>query len=81
MTITTGSVVKAKAGRDKDKFFIVLRVDGNFAFIADGRRRKVENPKKKKLIHLALTNTALCDTMDTNRKIRKALSDFTGSTL
>ena len=37
--------------------------------------------KKKKLMHLSPTNTALCETMDTNRKIRKALSDFREGTL
>lgn len=81
MNITIGSVVKAKAGRDKDNFFIVLKVEDNFAFIADGKRRKVQNPKKKKLIHLAPTNTCLCDTMDTNRKIRTALRTFSEGTL
>ena len=81
MTITIGSVVRAKAGRDKDKLFVVLRVEDGFAFIADGRRRKAEAPKKKKLIHLAATHTTLADTMDTNRKIRKALRDFSEGTL
>ncbi len=81
MTITIGSVVRAKAGRDKDSFFVVLRVEDGFAFIADGRRRKAEAPKKKKFIHLAPTNTTLADTMDTNRKIRKALRDFSEGTL
>ncbi len=81
MNITIGSVVRAKAGRDKDKFFVVLRVEDGFGFIADGRRRKAETPKKKNLIHLAATNTTLAETMDTNRKIRKALRDFSEVTL
>ncbi len=81
MTITIGSVVRAKAGREKDKFFVVLNVADGYCFIADGRRRKVESPKKKKLIHLQATNTTLNDTMDTNRKIRNALRDFSQSTL
>ena len=81
MTITTGCVVKAKAGRDKDSFFVVLCTEDGYAFIADGRRRKVESPKKKKLIHLQATNTILNETMDTNRKIRNALRDFSESTL
>lgn len=79
--ITIGSVVRAKAGRDKDSYFVVVRMEDGYCFIADGRRRKVESPKKKKLIHLAPTNTTLTDTMDTNRKIRKALSDFSEGTL
>ena len=78
MTITQGSVVRAKAGRDKDNFFIVVKTEKDMAYIADGRRRKVEKPKLKKLIHLQATNTILNETMDTNRKIRKALNDFQG---
>ena len=76
MIITQGSVVRAKAGRDKDNFFIVVKTEKDMAYIADGRRRKVEKPKLKKLIHLQATNTILNETMDTNRKIRKALNDF-----
>ena len=81
MTITKGSVVRAKAGRDKDKFFVVLRIENGFAFIADGRRRKCEAPKRKNLIHLERTNTVLSETMDTNRKLRNALKSFSEGTL
>lgn len=81
MTIAPGSVVKAKAGRDKDSFFIVVKTEDGFAYISDGRRRKVEKPKKKKIIHLQATNTIAEDSMDTNRKIRNALRSFCESTL
>ena len=81
MSVNRGSVVRARAGRDKDSFFVVLAVEDGYALIADGKRRKVEKPKRKKLIHLAITNTTLTETMDTNRKIRKALCDFGEGTL
>ena len=74
--ISVGAVVKAKAGRDKEGFFVVVKSDEGFVFIADGKRRKVENPKKKNPIHLTVTNTVLSDSMDTNRKIRTALRAF-----
>ena len=54
MNIQKGSIVRAKSGRDKGKFFLVLSVEGHFAFIADGKTRKLEKPKKKNLLHLAL---------------------------
>ncbi len=76
MTITEGSIVRAKAGRDKDGYYVVVRVCDGCAYICDGRRRKVENPKKKNLIHLQGTNTVVTDSMDTNRKIRNALRGF-----
>ncbi len=52
MDIYPGAIVYATAGRDKDRFFVVTAVEGDYAFISDGRTRKVDVPKKKKLKHL-----------------------------
>ncbi len=54
----------------------MLGTEQPYAYIADGKRRKVQNPKKKKLIHLAPTNTVYNGSTDTNPKIRKILNDF-----
>lgn len=74
--IPVGTIVKAKAGRDKEGFFVVVKSEEGWVYIADGKRRKVENPKKKNPIHLSITNTVLSDSMDTNRLIRTALRRF-----
>ncbi len=79
MDIVKGSVVRAKAGRDKDSYFIVTDISGKFALIADGKSRKLEKPKKKNLIHLQATTTVITQNLETNRKIKKALSDFNNS--
>ena len=42
MSIVRGSIVRAKAGREKDNFFVVLGVESGYAYIADGRTRKLE---------------------------------------
>lgn len=76
MNIVKGSIVRAKSGRDKGGFFVVLGTEQQFAYIADGKRRRVEKPKKKKLIHLAPTNTVYEGSTDTNPKIRKILNEF-----
>lgn len=48
-----GSVVISKAGRDKDRPFLVVgAVDENHVLIADGCLHKLSKPKKKKLKHL-----------------------------
>ena len=70
--IVEGSIVKAKAGRDKDDLFVVVAMEGNFAYIANGRRRKVEAPKKKKLIHLQHTN-GKAESYKTNKEIKKVI--------
>ena len=51
-TFEPGRVVESIQGRDKGYFFLVLEADGGFATIADGRRHRLENPKKKKTKHL-----------------------------
>ena len=47
-----GRVVESTQGRDKGYFFLVLEAAGDIVTIADGSRRKLENPKKKKTKHL-----------------------------
>lgn len=71
-----GSIVKAVAGREKNGFFVVLDCDSVFAYIADGKRRKVEKPKKKKLIHISPTGTVIEGSIKTNPQIRKILNNF-----
>lgn len=52
-----GSYVLSKAGRDKGRYFIVLSIiDENYVMICDGRHRRLENPKKKKVKHLKFFN-------------------------
>lgn len=77
MEVTKGSVVKSKAGHDKGEFFVVLEFDGKYANICDGKRRLLDNPKRKKEKHLSITNSKLDQSsMVSNREIRKALSQF-----
>lgn len=76
MSIVKGSIVRAMAGRDKENFFVVLEVDSKYALIADGKRRKIEHPKKKKLIHLAPTKTVIEGSLETNPQIKRVLSQF-----
>lgn len=77
MEFARGLVVRATAGRDKDGFFVVLSLEGDYAVICDGRRRKLETPKRKNRKHLRVTNTKLEElSMQTNREIRKALHQF-----
>ena len=49
-----GRVVFSKAGRDQGHYFVVVDViNEDYVAIANGCQRKVDNPKKKKIKHLA----------------------------
>ncbi|MBQ3230563.1 MAG: RNA-binding protein [Clostridia bacterium] len=77
-----GQLVVSLAGRDKG---CICAIIGNadeegFVYIADGRLRKVENPKKKKLKHLKpidrpdRESVRLPSERLTNRFIREAVN-------
>ena len=52
-SLQVGQVVRALAGRDKDRLFVVVEVlDDDYVRIADGAKRKIEAPKRKKSKHL-----------------------------
>ena len=52
MDISKSDIVISAAGRDEGRLFYVLKVEGNYAFLTDGKMRKVETPKRKKLKHI-----------------------------
>ena len=52
MTFLRGDVVRSTAGHDKDGLFLVLQAEGDFLWLVDGKRRKLETPKKKRRKHV-----------------------------
>jgi ribosomal protein L14E/L6E/L27E len=59
LELNAGDIVCSKAGRDKGKYFVVIKAeDSEFVYICDGKLRKVDKPKKKKIKHLAKTSYA-----------------------
>ncbi|WP_010167330.1 KOW domain-containing RNA-binding protein [Candidatus Epulonipiscium viviparus] len=55
--VKIGQLVYSKAGRDKTKPLVIIGIEDEYAFVADGKHRKVDAPKRKKMKHLQFTNT------------------------
>ena len=55
MEYQSGQVVYSKSGHDKGDTLMVLFVEGAYVYLADGKRRKIEKPKRKKMIHVQPT--------------------------
>lgn len=53
----TGMFAISKAGHDKGQMYIIVKEEGDFAYLADGKIRKIENPKKKRKKHLQIVKT------------------------
>ena len=71
--LVPGQIVKSKAGRDKGYVFFVLGIlDEDHVLIADGDRRKIENPKKKKIRHLqpySAVSSAVAEKLERGERI------------
>ena len=52
MEISKSDIVISLAGHDKGKLFYVIDTDGVYVTLVDGKQRRVEKPKRKKLIHV-----------------------------
>lgn len=49
-----GMLAASKAGHDKDSLYVIIREDGEYIYVADGRVRTVERPKRKNKKHIQL---------------------------
>lgn len=69
-------IVRSKAGHDKGRFMVITDVEGDFAFAADGKERKLSKPKKKRLKHLSVTKTVIALDDLTDKGLRSCLREF-----
>ena len=51
-----GQLAISKAGHDKDALYVVVRQEGDFVYLCDGRLKTPEKPKKKRLKHVQPVN-------------------------
>ena len=85
MDIRKGDVVYSRAGRDQGRYFLVLdEVDEQFVLIADGKLRRLEAPKRKKVKHLRVLpaqDLRVCEKVRngeklTNSEIRREIASL-----
>ena len=56
MEYQIGQVVYSKSGHDKGDVLMIHSISGEYLFLVDGRRRKLEKPKRKKKKHVQPTS-------------------------
>ena len=76
MNITAGTVVISRAGHDCGRAMLVVRIDGGFLFVADGKERKLEKPKKKNRKHVRATSRVIESAGLTDRSLRRTLREL-----
>lgn len=76
VNIEVGSLVYANAGRDKGSLFVAVRVYGGYIEIADGRKRKLQKPKRKNIKHISPAGETVKPEELTNKKLRRLIREY-----
>ena len=80
-------IVLSLAGHDKGKLFFVLREEGEYVLLADGKGRKLATPKRKRKKHIQSVGTSAHPAAQwlhrgeavSDRQLRAALAAFRDS--
>lgn len=84
MEIDKSSLVVSKAGRDQGQLFYVIDADEQYVYLADGKSRRLEKPKRKKRKHIEQiprTESRIAEKIRNgdkvlNSELRKELASF-----
>lgn len=74
-------MVWSLGGHDKDRLYLIVRVEEGRCYIADGKRRKLGNPKRKNPRHLRATSLLLSpEDLTSDRALRRKLAQLSRET-
>lgn len=80
-----GWFASSKAGHDKDVIYIIVKEEAEYVYLADGKIRTLEKPKKKNKKHIQIIKKESDDILRDkllngqqvyNEEIRKAIGGF-----
>ena len=84
MEVSKADMIVLLAGRDKGQLFFVINTDDQFVYLADGKSRRLEKPKRKKRKHIEQiprTESRIAEKIRNGEKVlnselRKELASF-----
>ncbi len=76
MRLQIGTVVCAVAGKEKNQFYLVTGLEGKFVFLADGKHRPLEKPKRKNIRHIRPTSELWETDGLSNKELRRKLREY-----
>ena len=81
----TGFLASSKAGHDKNKVYVIIKEEPEYVWVADGKLKSVDNPKKKSKKHIQvikcfyneeIRNSLLRNEKVTDLEIMMILKDY-----
>lgn len=78
MELQPGMLAKSKQGHDKNCIYVIINVNDEYVYLADGRLRPVCHLKKKNRKHIQPIYSVRSESVTDNEEIRKAIRKFAG---
>lgn len=72
----TGMLVRSKAGHDEGKVYVIIGVEGEYVYLADGKRKTIDRPKKKRKKHAQIILNKYDITNADDVKIKRILKEW-----
>lgn len=73
--LSAGNAAVSLAGKDKDRFYVVVSADDIYVYVCDGKYHPLDNPKRKNPKHIMAVGVDLTkEQMVSDRTLRKALA-------
>ena len=82
MNYEAGRLAWSRAGHDKDTLYVIVKTEGEYVYLSDGRLKPVDHPKKKKIRHIQIVRQIPEELLGLNivtiknEEIRKAIRRF-----
>lgn len=77
MQLKPGMLVKSKAGHDKDRIYVIIRVEDEYVYVADGDLRPLRRMKRKNGKHLQPILKMRLEEMPDDAAVRSIIRKFT----
>lgn len=76
MVLEPGMLARSKAGRDKDCIYVIISVNDEYVYLADGVKRTVCHSKKKNRKHVQPICIVRSGSLTDNEEIKSAINKF-----
>lgn len=74
MQLQVGMIVCGLAGKERDQYYLIIGQDERYVYLADGRHRRLQKPKRKNPKHVRYAGIQWNPDSLTDKALRQKLS-------
>ena len=74
-----GMLARSLAGHDKEKVYVITKIEDAYVYLSDGKNRKTDNPKKKKKKHVQIIRIKQEINSENKKKKKRILKEYSKS--